>query len=706
MPADVSEAIDFLRIASDAETENRDQAVEDLRFRYGDQWPSYAITSRGLQRPQLTVNEMDSYIRQVTNSQRQQRPRGKCQPVDDFADVQIAKVITGTMRHVEEISDASHAYDTAFDWAATIGWGYWRMRTDYIAPNSFNQDIFIDVVDNPFTVYIDPNSNLPDGSDMEKALITDMVSKETFKEMHPGAEVNGFSERGTGDGETDWFTQHDIRLAEYFWLQREDAKLVMLSDGSTLWADQLPENYLLARAGIEIKATRSSLRNAVKWRKQSGADILEEKDIEGRWIPIIPVYWTSVIIDGKRIRQGMVRPAKDAQRIVNFTETSIIELLAMAPKAKWLAPERAVEGHENEFQAANISPFPLLTYRDVDDNGEPIQAPARLQPEPPPAGWMEARVLASQNLQKVMGMFDPAVRAQEPKSGRAIRAEQGQSEMSNSHGYDNLTRSIKHTWRIGLSWFPSIYDTQRVQRIIGEDGRPALVTLNEKRPESGSEADAIGKVLNDVTVGQYDVVMEVGPGYETKRAEGVDSMMQLLGTPLGEEVAKVGADLIIREMDFAGADVLADRMAAMNPVAQIDETSEIPPEVQMQIKALQMQLQKAQQVIQTQGMDLKYRGSIEKMRQDGQTQRTHMQEIGHAHDVEMRDATRQHDSMVDAMSKQGVEETKGIVQLLLAHIDTAQLEREIESREQSEIRAAEQPAAGANGASKANGAAA
>src|SRR5690349_17368983 len=128
---DVQEAIEFLRHANDAESENRQLGLQALQFRYGDQWPQYAVASRGLERPQLTINETNTYIKKVCNMQRQQRPRGKASPVDSFADPKIAKVITGLGRHIEVNSDADYAYDTAFDFAATIGWGYWRLRTDY-----------------------------------------------------------------------------------------------------------------------------------------------------------------------------------------------------------------------------------------------------------------------------------------------------------------------------------------------------------------------------------------------------------------------------------------------------------------------------------------------------------------------------------------------------------------------------------------------
>lgn len=677
MATDVQDAVDFLQECNDADSDSRQLGLTDLKFRYGDQWPQYAIASRGLDRPQLTINEIDSYIRQVTNEQRKQRPRIKIHPVDDMADVKIAKVLTGLTRHIEVNSDADNAYDTAFDFAATMGFGYWRVRTDYVSETTFDQDIYIDVLDNPFGVYFDKNSLLPDGSDAEKALITSLTPLETFKKEHPGAKANGFSERGTGDSDPNWLTKDEIRIGEYYHVERQAAKLVMLSDGTLLWSDQLPPIQILEQAGITISGDRDSFKRTVHWTKQTAYDILEEKVLPGRWIPVVPVYWTRILVDGKRMTQGLVRPAMDPQRMVNFWQTSITESIALAPKAKWLMVEGQDEGHENEFRNANISASPVLHFKQTDLAGQQAERPTREQPEPPPSGAIEASFLASENLQRVMGMFDPAVRGQQTKSGKAVNAERSQAENSNFHGYDNLTRSIKHTGRIILSYIPVIYDTKRVIRIIGEDGRPDLVTLNEQKPamdENGQPqldetGQAIQKIMNDVTVGQYDVVMDTGPGYDTKRIEGVDAMMQLMGTPIGEKVAQVGDDLLVRQMDFPGADVLADRLAAANPMAQIDEKDEVPPKAQMQIKGLQQQLQQAQQIIQQQAQEIKFKMGLEHMKQEGANKRTLMTSTTAAHDTESWVAQDTKESQADNENKVFIEELKGHIALLLARID-------------------------------------
>ncbi len=675
------DAVEFLRLASEADSFNRQEGIEDLKFRFGDQWPVQMQNSRQLEaRPMFTINETDSYCRQVINSIRQQRPRGRCHPVNDTADVKIAEVITGIGRHIEVNSDADNAYDLAAEFAVSIGWGYWRMRTDFTREDSREQDIYIDQIENPFSVYIDPNSSLPDGSDSKKYLLTDLMAKTDFRREFPGAEEQPFREGASGDQRTmDWLTKEDIRVAEYFRIDLARQKLVYLSNGENIWADEMPPAEILTQSGIVVVGDRDSWKRKVLWSKVSAFEELEKRTLPGRWIPVIPVYGVNMMVDGKRRKFGMVRFARDPQRMVNYAQTSIAEQNAMAPKAKWLLAEGQDEGYENEWAQANNRAFPVLHYKPTDVEGKPAQPPQRLQPEAVPQGTVNLAMLSSQNLQRVLGMFDPVnLKHTGPKSGEAIEQEMGQSEQSNYHFYDNLTRSIKHTWRIILDWTPKVYDTQRVMRIIGDDGKPDLVTINEKsqgaHPQTG---EAVQSVLNDVTVGEYDVVMEVGPGFNTKRQQSAQLFMDLLKSPLGEVIAQTGADLAVRTLDGHGMEALADRLAAANPLAQIDDKSDIPPPVQMKLKHQEQTIQQLTVQLKEAGLTLKFRADVAKMKDEGDTRRELMKQTGDAHEREITAAHKKHDTETYALSAQNVAEINALARILTSHTEHGNRLREM-----------------------------
>ena len=688
----IDEAKDFLKFCNDADSNNRQEALEDLKFVNGDQWPVELQNSRNLEsRPVLTINKLDTYCRQVTNQQRQQRPRIKVHATNTQADQKTAQVISGVVRHIEVNSNADHAYDNGFDYAVRMGWGYWRVNTKYVREDSFDQEIFIDPVDNPFTVYWDPNSIAPDGSDAEKCLITTMMPKEVFRQQFPGFDDGtSFTQRGTGDSQSEWITKEDIRLAEYFYTVREKATLYHLSDGTMKFADGKDFFERISLAGLTVIDERPSFKKTIKWKKMTAIEVIEERDWPGRYIPVVPVYGRHVVIGNKRKKFGMIRHAKDPQRMYNFWQTSLTESIALAPKAKWIMAEGQDEGHENEWAQANVKSTPYLRYKQRDIDGQPAPPPTRLQPEPPPAGVITAASTINDDLQAIMGIFDPNQMPTGNISGKALNGQQQQIDLTNFDYYDNLTRSIAHTGKIILDLIPKIYDSERVLRIIGDDGKPELVTLNERT--------AVGKVLNDVTVGEYDVVMETGPGYNSKRQEAVDSMMGMLAAD--PSLMQTAGDLIFRNMDFPGADIIADRLATLNPLSQVDEKSPIPPQVQMQLAQSQQQIQQMAQQIQQLQMMIKQRQDIEQVKQDSETKRELLRQTAKAHNTETMAEVKVNDQNTRAVTSQNKMEIEAIMELLLHHMDTNRLNQEIAKRDveqQQAMRFAESDiSAGAN----------
>jgi hypothetical protein len=673
----IQDAQKFLRFANDADSYNRQEALDDLKFSSGDQWPVEVQNSRNLEaRPCLTINKLDGFIRQVCNQQRQARPRMKAHSMNSAANAKVADILTGIFKHIEVNSDADAAYDTAFEFAVRMGWGYWRVVTDYVRDDSFDQEIYIKPISNPFTVYFDPNSQMPDGSDAETCLITEVMSKKDFRAQYPNADDGGnFNNRGTGDADADWIMKEDIRIAEWWFTERVKTKLLLLSDGTQVFKDEAPSAEMMAAAGVFVVSERDTVRKLIKWCKLTGLEVLEESTWMGKHIPIVPVYGQQITIDDKRKKYGLVRMAKDPQRMYNYWRTALTESVALAPKAKWLLAEGQDEGHENEWAQANIKASPVLRYKQKDIEGQQAPVPTRLQPEAPPAGIVEATSAINNDLQTVVGIFDANQFSQGNQSGKAIRGQQMQIDMTNYHYYDNLTRSLKQTGRIILDLIPKIYDKERVMRIIGYDNRPEMVTINQRQvDESGAE-----KILNDVTVGEYDIYMDTGPGYQSKRQEAVESMVPLLQS--NPELFQAAGDLVFRNMDFPGADVIADRLAAMNPMAKIDEKSDVPPQAQMQLMMSQKQIADLQQQIAALTLNLQHQSDVQKMKEEGQNRRKLMDVTSRAYNTETINEARVNQNIMKATTDSNKSELDAITKLLLKGMDSRALQGEIARRD-------------------------
>lgn len=600
-------------IVSEVEREQRSQALDDLKFRAGEQWPTDVKTSRELDgRPCLTINRLPQFVRQITNDQRQNRPSIKVNPFDDLADVETAKILQGIVRHIEYNSNADVAYDTAFEGAVTKGIGYLRVLTEYCDPHSFDQEIKIKRIRNSFSVYLDPNYQEPDGSDANWGFIFEDLRREDFLAQYKDSELAGMNSwAGIGDDNNDWVNKDTIRVAEYFAKEFKEVTLVLLSDGAVIDKSTLPE---VLPGGVTIVNERVAQVPMIRWYKISAAEILEQTEWPGMWIPIIPVLGDELDVEGKRILEGVIRHAKDSQRMYNYWSSSETETIALAPRAPFIGVEGQFEGHEEAWETANRKNHAYLQYKMIDLNGTPVGPPQRNVFEPNVQAITQARMLASDDLKATTGIYDSALgnRSNE-NSGVAIQRRNAQSQTANFHFVDNLSRSIRHVGRIVVDLIPRVYDTKRAVRTLGEDGSVDIVRVNEMFKGK----DGTTKQYN-LGIGKYDVTVSVGPSYATKRQEGAASMLEL--TKAYPQMFQIMGDLMLRNLDVPGAQEMADRVKKTLAPGIVDDKEKppIPPEVQNQmqqqeqaLQAMSAELAKAQETIKFKILEIESKERIE-----------------------------------------------------------------------------------------------
>jgi hypothetical protein len=586
-------------VASAAYSDSREDELDDLRFMAGSpdnawQWPQDVLATRGAvqgqtinARPCLTINKLPQHVRLVTNEQRQNRPSGKVIPADDKADVAVAEVFQGIVRHIEYLSDADVAYDTACDNQVTYGEGYIRILTEYCREDSFDQDLKIGRVRNSFSVYMDPMIHDPCGSDAEWCFITEDIPKEEYERLYPDAlPISVMMSQGVGDQSLSmWMSQETVRIAEYFYIDHQKKKLNLYPDNITAFEGSPQDKQLKAMFGKPLKS-RTSEHRQVKWLKTNGFEVLEERDWAGKWIPVIRVVGNEFEVDGQLYISGLVRNAKDAQRMYNYWVSQEAEMLALAPKAPFIGYGGQFEGYETNWKTANTNNWPYLEVNpDVTDgNGSPLPLPERAQPPMAQTGLIQAKVGAGEDIKATTGQYDSSIGAtSNERTGRAILARQNQGDTSTYHYVDNLARAVRYTTRQLVDLIPKIYDTERVARIVGLDGEVDMVKINPNQPEpvrvikdpiTGLD---IEKIYNP-SIGIYDVVVTTGPSYATKRQEAMEAMQMILQT--NPQLWGVAGDLFIKNMDWPGAQEMAARFAKTLDPKVLDNTDE-SPEAQM-----------------------------------------------------------------------------------------------------------------------------
>lgn len=609
----LAEARDRYRLCGEAYDFNYDEARADLKFLVGgnNQWPDEVVAARTLmKRPMITVNVLPTYLHQVTNDQRMNSPSIKVHPVDDKADLETARVIQGLIRHVEYDSNADVAYDTAVNSAAACGFGYFRGTTDYESDSSMNQCLKIERIANPLSVKIDPLSTEPDGSDMQYAFVEYLMSRDEFKREYPDAEANNTSLTAEGNYAS-WFPEKSVLICDYYRIEKVAATVVQLITGESGFKDDLFPKGMKVPAGM-IAKERKGTKCKVMVRKITAVDVLEETEIKSPWIPVFPVYGDEVNIDGKIYRAGIIRNAKGPAQMYNVMMTSATEEVALRSKTPWIMAEGQQQGHEKEWAASNTLPLPYITYKPVSLDGKLAPPPQRNQMADVPTGMLALAMHSADNIKKTTGLFDASLGARgSATSGKQELAQQREGDMANFHYSDGLNRTIRHVGRWILSMVPTTYDTQRVVRILGEDDSAEYVTVNDPNVNGKpDESGAIRKVLNDLTVGKYDITVSSGPSYSTLRQEAADGMSAIMEK--NPAAWGVFGDLFVRSMDWPNAEEIAKRIEKTIPPNLLDkedgeeqeqviETAQGPlpvSQVPQALEALQMELAQLQEALQ------------------------------------------------------------------------------------------------------------
>ena len=607
-----------LQMAQAAYSDSREDELDDLRFMAGSpdnqwQWPADVLQTRGSvqgqtinARPCLTINKLPQHVRQVTNEQRQNRPSGKVIPADDNADVEVAEVFNGVMRHIEYMSDADVAYDTACDNQVTYGEGYIRLITEYCNEDSFDQDIRIMRVRNSFSVYMDPTIQDPCGADAEWCFVTEDILKSDYERMFPDASpISTIMSQGVGnESMAQWLAEDTIRIAEYFYKSYEKATLHLYPDNQTAFKGTPQDNNLQAMFGKPIR-TREVDRQKVMWMKTNGFDILDEREWSGKWIPVVRVIGNEWEVEGRMYISGLVRNAKDAQRMYNYWTSQEAEMLALAPKAPFIGYGGQFEGYEQQWKTANTTNWPYLEVNpDVTDGaGGVLPLPQRAQPPLPQTGLIQAKMGAGEDIKATTGQYDASLGQQgNERSAKAIVAREKQGDVGTYHYVDNLARAIRHITRQVVDMIPKIYDTQRIARIIGVDGDVSMVKFNPTQPEPVKEVrdmetgGLIEKIYNP-GVGTYDVMVTTGPGYMTKRQEALDAMSQILQS--NPQLWSVAGDLFIKNMDWPGAQEMAERFKKILDPKVLSEGDQSPEMMaaQQQMEAMTQELNRMTDII-------------------------------------------------------------------------------------------------------------
>ncbi len=548
----------------DAETDIREDAIEDFKFIWiaGCQWDNNFGALRG-DRPKYEFNKLRQAVKQIVNDIRQNTPAIKVRATKDGS-TDMAEIRQGMMKNIESQSNADTVYDWAAMYSVSGGYGAWRVNRVYVDDDSFDQDIRIERVVNPFSIRFDPSARAITRQDAKFAFVEDDISRAEFKRRWPKAECRTF---GPATVETlrHWFGEKDIKIAEYWQVVPVKKELLLLSDDDVVWAEDFDEKFWAnpppdPKTGqpmppITVVDRRDVETTKVTSEIVSGVETLEGPfDWPGKFIPLVPVWGDLVHVDGRDEWYGMARHSRDAAILNNFALSTFAEQVASQPSAPFMYTAKQIEGYETEWSNLATNNAPGLPY-----NPDPDAPGLRPQREAPPQmspGYMALLNITSDALKATTGLFDPSLGAKSNEtSGKAIIARQREGDVANFDYSDSIARAIRYTGEIIDDLIPHVYVGKRQMRILGEDGAAKFVTVNEsvQNPQTGE-----WETHNDLRDGKYDITISSGPSFTTQRMETLDAMMQLAQSQ--GPMAMLAQYGVLKNMDTPGMDEVRDGM--------------------------------------------------------------------------------------------------------------------------------------------------
>lgn len=617
------QALDRFKLAATSDTKQRELELEDLTFvdDPNGQWPEDIRQQRAggniggipiAARPCLTIDKVSQPIKQVVNQAQNARLAIQINPKGGGADKETAEMLQGLYRNIEVESRAQMARMWAFKRATKCGRGYYRILKAYANDGDFDQDILISRILNQHAVYLDPFHQLPDGSDAEWAFIVEDVPLARYKRMFPNSKLSEYDEdqlSGIGDDAPGWIGDdtgegRTVRIAEYFCTKYHTKKLILaqLPDG-TQTAMLEDEAAKEGATPVPNGPSRDVETRQILWKKMNAIEFLEETEWDGRYIPVVQVIGEEFNVNGKRSYAGLVRPAKDPQRMYNYMASAEAEAIGLAPKSPWLVAEGVLEGYENVWDLSATRNFMRLPYRLKSIAGQLAPPPTRNVVEPAIQAITMARRNSADDIQATTGQFDPSIGKADSssQSGKAIDLLQRQSDQGNSDYLEQLANvSMTYEAKIVLDLMPYVYDRPgRIVKILtGHDDTAKSVMVNQPfQPNEDGDpmpSEDPNAILYDLKNGQYSCTVSIGKQYSTKREEA-NAMFGALAEAMPQAVS-LFSDVWVSNMDIPGGEVVAKRFKQMLPpeLQQADEGEAPDPEqAQAQILQLQQQVEEA-----------------------------------------------------------------------------------------------------------------
>ena len=518
----------WFQAAVDGGRKWRTEAKEDFEFTAGKQWTDEEIKQfQEDGRPAITINRILPLINILSGYQRLNR-----YDIDFLArtndDVELCQIRRGITKYIMDRCDYDAIESQVFLDCAIGGLGWFGVR--YKFDNEIQDgEATIERID-PFGIYVDPEAHEIDFSDAKFLIRAKWVAKDELKQVYPeqaDAIENNFAVYDSV--ELDGETRRDIdplyysselqkvRVVECWYREHSTRTIFFTADGQQLEQEQVtPEMIHLGM----IAGSQDIPTNEIKLCVFFDRTLLEEmtSPYQHGEFPYVPMVYHHYGVGDTPA--GFVRAMKDPQRELNKRRIQTLHLLnTSANGGGWIEDGAMTPAQESEFERKGTLPGHFQKVMAGALSGQKIR---EREPSNPPTAVIQAEQAATEDLKAISGINESLLGVPSQAGGRAIELRQKQAVTHLAVIFDSLRRAKKRIANLlrgrrgHAGIVPQFYTAEKVYRVEGENGQ-TFITINEQVAVQDPIAGTIFKTLNDLSQGEFDVVVSDVESSTTQR---------------------------------------------------------------------------------------------------------------------------------------------------------------------------------------------
>lgn len=520
----------------------RERASDDLVFYHVTQWDDNLLEDSNLLfRGQFDI--LRKAGRQILGDLAANPVQVDFRPKDEERD-DGAELLDGLYRADDRRNESQEAYGYAAQDSVVCGFGAWELYTEYKSRRNGDSHQVIRreyIPEACNTVFWDPNARRLDKSDAKYVSVLTAYSEDGYLDLVEdltGERPDSVSMQSFKHPEESYAfpwvggESKKIYVTRFYITEVITDKVVTLVDPigvplqvlESQLADEMDD---LISSGYEIQDEKEIERNQVTRYVASGAEILDESIIAGEFIPVVPVYGERAIVEGEEHYEGIVRLAKDPQRLRNFQMSYLADIVSKSPRAKPIFTAEQIQGFEDLYNVAgsdNDYPYLLQNFLDANGNQLPIGPVSQMPDTPIPQALAASIELTRQAVEDVANPGLPQDIADPDLSGKAVIALQNRMDQQSYIYQHNLKHAKRRDGEIYASMASEIYDAPQKVTVASQDGTTQQVEVMHGvyDGETGEY-----KVINDITNMEFEVYSDIGPSYTSQKEATIDRLGEL-----------------------------------------------------------------------------------------------------------------------------------------------------------------------------------